>query len=535
MSDLIEYGRDDPVNGDPTNPGPGDQESKTEAICTDHVCELALTLFDHTESLHELGSESKRILAAAAKLYDQAKIKFKKKPILSAKKLIRGSLKPKEFRQQFSDEDVELLAVIVALQHGAVSRKQVSKIGLDSMREREALTLAAILNIAVGLDASESHLTVIEEIESFRDGVRIVVSGPHAPEDAAAAQNNSRLWERIGYPQIRVLEASRARKYSLPFPTAMERPGIEPTDSLAEAGRKVMLYQFAAVLQYEPGTRLGHDIEALHDMRVATRRLRAAFEVFGQAFEPKTLKPHLSGLRATGRALGQVRDLDVFIEKAEKFMAGLPAEEQPGMMKVIDNWRAQRETARSKMLEYLESQAYFEFKRKFNVFLNTTGAGVIPPPVDHVVPYMVRELAPALIYERLASVRAFDSIIPGAPIEQHHALRIEFKKLRYTVEYFRDVMGKQAGGIIDELKTLQDHLGDLNDATVASAMLKEYLAGLENLDASRESSEDRQAILHYLDFNQIETARLIETFPQAWDRFNRPELRKNLALAVSVL
>jgi transposase-like protein len=95
--------------------------------------------------------------------------------------------------------------------------------------------------------------------------------------------------------------------------------GLEPTDSLAEAGRKVLGFHFGRMLTHEPGTRLGNDAEALHDMRVATRRMRAAFRVFGSGFRQKSVKPLLAGSRATARALGRVRDLDVFIEKLQQY------------------------------------------------------------------------------------------------------------------------------------------------------------------------------------------------------------------------
>jgi hypothetical protein len=135
-------------------------------------------------------------------------------------------------------------------------------------------------------------------------------------------------------------------KPSIPFPARLERPGISAQDSLAEAGRKVMLYLFSVMLENEPGTRQGEDIEALHDMRVATRRMRAAFEVFGEAFRPKVLRPLLKGLRATGRALGRVRDLDVLMEKALKFEKGQP-DLQPGSLdRLILTWQNDREAAR---------------------------------------------------------------------------------------------------------------------------------------------------------------------------------------------
>ena len=124
----------------------------------------------------------------------------------------------------------------------------------------------------------------------------------------------------------------------LPLPGPLDHPGVTPDDSLAEAGRKVMLFQFNEMLSHEAGTRLGADIEELHDMRVATRRMRAAFDVFGEAFHAKVVKTHLKGLRATGRALGRVRDLDVFIEKAEAYRLTLAPEAQPGLDLLLEMW-----------------------------------------------------------------------------------------------------------------------------------------------------------------------------------------------------
>ena len=85
-------------------------------------------------------------------------------------------------------------------------------------------------------------------------------------------------------------------------------------------------------------------------MRVATRRMRAAVEVFEEAFEPKALKPHLKGLRSTGRALGRVNDLDVFMEKAQKYLESQPEEHRRGLLPLLNSWDAEREAARTKMI-----------------------------------------------------------------------------------------------------------------------------------------------------------------------------------------
>jgi CHAD domain-containing protein len=318
----------------------------------------------------------------------------------------------------------------------------------------------------------------------------------------------------------------------------MESIGMSKDDPLAEAGRKVMCYHFARMLSHEEGTRLGEDIEALHDMRVATRRLRAAFEVFQDAFEPGVLKPYLKGLRATGRALGNVRDLDVFMEKVQHYLATIHEERHAGLDTLLAGWSEQREAARAEMLTWMNSKEYTDFKRKFNLFLNTPGAGALAVSPSTPTPNRVRDLAPVLIYTRLAAVRAYAPYLDDAPIELLHALRIEFKKLRYTVEYFQEPLGKQARDVIDLLKQMQDHLGDLNDAQVASQLVGQFIEDWETRQAGL-PAEERQNIdevHHYLAYRQDERQHLMETFDDEWrKRFWQPAFRRYVAQAVSVL
>jgi CHAD domain-containing protein len=150
---------------------------------------------------------------------------------------------------------------------------------------------------------------------------------------------------------------------------------------------------------------------------------------------------------------------------------------------------------------------------------------------------MVKEVAPVLIYSRLEAVRAYDTILSNATIAQLHALRIECKRFRYTVEFFREVLGEQAKSIINELKGLQDHLGDLHDADVVCQIVRQFLTEWDTHQTALPLAERQnpQSIVNYLSYQSAELHRLITTFPQAWARFNRPEFRMNLALAVAAL
>ena len=319
------------------------------------------------------------------------------------------------------------------------------------------------------------------------------------------------------------------------LPRVRKNPGVKAADQVAEAGRKILRFHFAHMLSHEKGTRLGEDIEELHDMRVATRRMRAAFDVFGPFFKPKVVKNHLKGLRATGRALGRVRDLDVFMEKAVRYLDTLPEGERPGLNPLMNAWRRERDSARDKMLAHLDSKSYGLFKQDFNDFVSTPGAGA--RPVNDLKPGLVRHVAPALVYTHLAAVRAYETIVANASIEQLHALRIEFKKLRYALEFFREVLGEEAREAINEIKTLQDHLGDLNDADVACQILGGFIETWEERQAETrlQARQNPEPVVAYLAAKHAERHNLMVAFPKAWAHFNRLESLKNIALAVSVL
>ncbi len=330
----------------------------------------------------------------------------------------------------------------------------------------------------------------------------------------------------------------------------LKSPGVQAGDPLGEAGRKVLRFHFQRMLENEAGSRLGEDIEAVHDMRVATRRMRSAFDIFGPAFKAGTVKRWLAGLRGAGRALGRVRDLDVILDKAGQYARSRPKAERPALEPLLELWRQEREQARARLLAYLDGGEYAAFRRDFEQFLHTPGAGARRRP-PALVPadgrevkeggYRVQEAAPLLIYAQLASLRAYEQAFgPGlenAALADLHALRIDFKKFRYTLEFFREALGPEAKAAVETVRGLQDHLGDLNDANVAAASLQRILAGWEKRQAGRPAPEQEspEAVSGYLAYRQAERHRLRQSFPAAWERFTRPEFRRDLALAVSAL
>jgi CHAD domain-containing protein len=314
-----------------------------------------------------------------------------------------------------------------------------------------------------------------------------------------------------------------------------ETVGMLPDDSMAEAARKALFFHFERMLLNEPGSREGQDIEAVHDMRVATRRMRSALRLFKPFFAADALRPFKRRLRRIALALGEVRDLDVFMEKARLYLHDHPEVDLSPLMAA---WEVQRQQARCALIEQMDSKGFGRFVTEFHAFLTTPGMGAIPlPGPADATAYQVRHIAPRVIYEHYEQVRAYDAVLDGASLLTLHALRIAFKRLRYTVEFFQEVLGPEAKPVIKEIKTMQDHLGDLNDTRVEGEVLREFV-DRHNAEYSGVPiflRPDISGVLHYARAREAEQEHLRATFPDAWANFSRDDVRRALALAVSAL
>lgn len=311
--------------------------------------------------------------------------------------------------------------------------------------------------------------------------------------------------------------------------------GMVPADAMAEAGRKALHFNFERMLLHEPVARLGADIEGVHDMRVATRRMRSAFRLFAPFFDAQTVRPLVRGLRRTAAALGEVRDLDVFRQKAERF-----ASKKSGvdLSPLFTTWQDDYDAARAALMATLDAPSFARFIERLHRFVTTPGAGALPiQRGDGIEAYQVRHVAPRLIYEHYERVRAYETLVDSAPIATLHALRIDFKRLRYAMEFFEEVLGPEVKLVIKEIKTMQDHLGDLNDTSVAAQVLGDFITAQRDAYSGVPQflRPDFSGVLAYADFQAAEQQRLLNTFPEAWASFNREEVRRSLALAVAVL
>ena len=125
---------------------------------------------------------------------------------------------------------------------------------------------------------------------------------------------------------------------------------------------------FHEMMSYKEGAKEGTDIEFVHEMRVTSRRLRAAMDNFADCFPKKPFKKHYKKIKSITRTMGAVRDLDVLIARFQKELTSLPEVEQADLRGLIEHLQQQHEEARQPMLMLFEELESADFETEFLEF-----------------------------------------------------------------------------------------------------------------------------------------------------------------------
>jgi len=258
---------------------------------------------------------------------------------------------------------------------------------------------------------------------------------------------------------------------------------IAETSTMGELAFAVMRRQLAVVHDKEPGTRLGEDPEELHDMRVATRRLRAALALFAGVL-PARAQIFREELGWLGRMLGAVRDLDVQLEglvgMAEAtagWSVGTRPEDHDPLTELTELLGREREAARAAMLGALDSVRWERLSKGLAAMVQQ---GPARRSVAARTPAAIG--LPELVVARHdAVVKAAKRAKKSGLVPDFHRLRIRCKRLRYALEFSSEVYGGRTGRFVRQLTALQDELGAMQDAEVASIQLADLATGEAHL------------------------------------------------------
>jgi CHAD domain-containing protein len=145
---------------------------------------------------------------------------------------------------------------------------------------------------------------------------------------------------------------------------AREVSGFDCDEPFATAAARVVRVRAAEVFEHSEGVLDVEEIDRLHDMRVATRRLRAALEVFEACFPRKRHKKALKVIKALADALGERRDRDVEIEFLLEFAAEAPESDHQALAARIEALREEQRRANDALAPYLAEQRLRKLRRR---------------------------------------------------------------------------------------------------------------------------------------------------------------------------
>ncbi|GAA0590409.1 CYTH and CHAD domain-containing protein [Streptomyces crystallinus] len=311
--------------------------------------------------------------------------------------------------------------------------------------------------------------------------------------------------------------------------TAPDVPGLPepaPAKTLDEhtAGGHVLGYlraQRDALVAHDPAVR--RDLpDSVHQMRVATRRLRSAFKSYRKVLDRTVTDPLGEELKWLAAELGVDRDQEVLTARLQNHLASLPRPLVLGPVRGrLRIWSvARRSGSRRKTLAVLDSRRYL-------VLLDTLDALLESPPLRPAARRPVTEVLPKAVikdYHRLAGRMAHALELDSGEARDvaMHEARKAAKRARYAAEAAKPALGAPAKKFAKKMKSVQTVLGDHQDSVVA----REALRGLAVQAHLAGESAFTWGLLYGRE--AAAAADRERELPQAWHKASRPKLRERL-------
>lgn len=362
----------------------------------------------------------------------------------------------------------------------------------------------------------------VARLRTRRRGVR--VDGAEVVHDSVDVLENRRVERSFDELEVELLEGDENVLRRLE--RALRRAGAEETDSRpklfqaldleyrpddepaprdaspAEVVRAQLRIQLARILAHDPGARTGDDPEDVHQMRVATRRLRAFLRSARGLVDQQWADDVRASARTVADALGSVRDLDVLLDRIRADVSELGPVERRDGRPLLRALQRERAAARRRLLAVLRSDGYFRL-------LDTLEAG--PPQHEAAAD---DPTLPGIWHREFRKLeKAMKPLREDSPAEELHAARLQVKRARYAAELGGAALGDDGAAFVRRAKALQDVLGEHQDATVAEERLRAL--------ASAAPAEAAFVAGRLVEREQARRRAARAAWPEAWKRLRK--------------
>ena len=359
----------------------------------------------------------------------------------------------------------ELAALVRARTRGAalapVVRIQTSRRVLGLL-DGDGQTLAELAADHVSAQPADGPAASWDEIEA-----ELVTGGP-----ALLTAIDKQLRRAGARPAATATKLQRALDGRLPAAGAAQQP---PLTRGSPAGEVVLAYvrgQVAAIWRYDPMVRRDEP-DAVHQMRVATRRARSALQAFGGIIDRDATRPLCAELKWLATELGAARDGEVMLDRLTADLAAIPPAlvAGPVQARITDCFTAELARAGQSALAALDGQRYLRL-------LDALDALLADPPLTPRAKRKAGKVLAKPVRRAARRLRRALAAVPGAEDRDAaiHEARKTAKRARYAAEAAVPVLGRMASRQAAQAKELQQLLGDHHDSVVARAVLLD-LAG----------------------------------------------------------
>jgi CHAD domain-containing protein len=344
------------------------------------------------------------------------------------------------------------------------------------------------LDLLVGVLRGRS-LTAVAELQTARNGIRVKIEGTVADvvRDVVSVARDGLADGRLDEVEIEVVEgstkdlasvirelrragaadSSAQPKLARALGLAVVRPAPEPgAPPLAHVGT-ALAEHYRALVSHDPGVRVGDDPEDLHQLRVATRRLRAVLRAARPFLEQAWAEELRSELAWLGGKAGAPRDLDVLLDHLREESELLEPQERDAFAWYLSRLEEERVTAGAELLEAMRSDRYLALLDALETAAEAPHQAADPPASS------VADLAAAEFRKLRRDMGALGS---EPPDDRLHAVRIRGKRARYAAELAAYAIGPPALRFVSRAKAFQDTIGAHQDAVVAEQQLRRLVS-----------------------------------------------------------